>query len=195
MRLLSLVCLHSTQWSISNVCEGAWLRSPHPQCVSEMDWRRQRETKGVNPDSDGSASPSEAKRPSVDLSSSVDNIEMFGATDGGTLTRKSIENCQRTLSPAIEAEERLQSAVNEAGSLSDSAAAAAMLQAVIGDAYAAGVSVSSPQMRKAAALLTVIEQAASAEEAPDVAAPLDPHLQQMNAIFSDDYAMPDFELE
>merc|ERR1740130_1120808 len=132
MRLLSLsiVCMQSAQqWS---------QRSPHPQC-SEMDWRRQRE-KGAKPE-EASAAPSKAKRPPVDLSSSVDNIEMFGASGGGTLTRKSIENCQRTLSPAIEAEERLQSAVNEAGSPSASAAAAAMLQAVIGDAYAAGVSV------------------------------------------------------
>lgn len=161
-----------------------------------MEWRRQKETNGAKPKEDASAAPSKAK-PAIDLSMSVDNIEMFGASGGGTLTRKSIENCQRTLSPAIEAEERLQSAVNEAGSLSDSAAAAAMLQAVIGDAYAAGVSVSSPQMKKAASLLTVIEQAVASEQEPEgeAAAPLDPHNQQMNAIFSDDYAMPDFELE
>ena len=149
-----------------------------------MEWRRQKETNGAKPKEDASAAPSKAK-PVIDLSMSVDNIEMFGASGG------------RTLSPAIEAEERLQSAVNEAGSLSDSAAAAAMLQAVIGDAYAAGVSVSSPQMKKAASLLTVIEQAVASEQEPEgeAAAPLDPHNQQMNAIFSDDYAMPDFELE
>ena len=189
MRLVSILCLQAgQQWS--------HLRSPHPQCVSDMEWRRQKETNGAKPKEDASAAPTKAK-PAIDLSMSVDNIEMFGASGGGTLTRKSIENCQRTLSPAIEAEERLQSAVNEAGSLSDSAAAAAMLQAVIGDAYAAGVSVSSPQMKKAASLLTVIEQAVASEQEPEgeAAAPLDPHNQQMNAIFSDDYAMPDFELE
>lgn len=187
MRLVSILCLQvGQQWS--------QLRAPHPQCVSDMEWRRQRETNGAKPEEDARAAPSKAK-PAIDLSMSVDNIEMFGASGGGTLTRESIENCQRTLSPAIEAEERLQRAVNEAGSLSDSAAAAAMLQAVIGDAYAAGVSVSSPQMKKAASLLTVIEQAVASEEEPEAAAPLDPHNQQMNAIFSDDYAMPDFELE
>ena len=188
MRLVSILCLQvGQQWSQP--------RSPHPQCVSDMEWRRQREN-GAKPEEDAAfgAAPSKGK-PAIDLSMSVDNIEMFGASGGGTLTRKSIENCQRTLSPAIEAEERLQSAVNEAGSLSDSAAAAAMLQAVIGDAYAAGVSVSSPQMKKAASLLTVIEQAVASEEEPEAAAPLDPHNQQMNAIFSDDYAMPDFDLE
>ena len=159
-----------------------------------MEWRRQQETNEAKPKEVCGAAPSKAK-PAIDLAMSVDNIEMFGASGGGTLTRKSIEDCQRTLSPAIEAEERLQSAVNEAGSLSDSAAAAAMLQQVIGDAYTAGVSVSSPQMRKAASLLTVIEQAVASEERPEAAAPLDAHNEQMNAIFSDDYAMPDLDLE
>ena len=70
-----------------------------------------------------------------------------------------------------------------------------MLQQVIGDAYTAGVSVSSPQMRKAASLLTVIEQAVASEERPEAAAPLNAHNEQMNAIFSDDYAMPDLDLE
>ena len=185
--LLPILCLHAGQ-------QLSQLRSPHPQCVSEMEWRRQQETNEAKPEDVCGAAPSKAK-PAIDLAMSVDNIEMFGASGGGTLTRKSIEDCQRTLSPAIEAEERLQSAVNEAGSLSDSAAAAAMLQQVIGDAYTAGVSVSSPQMRKAASLLTVIEQAVASEERPEAAAPLDAHNEQMNAIFSDDYAMPDLDLE
>ena len=190
---LAALSLHAPVWPQQPTA----LRSPQPRCISEMEWRKGQQG-GAKPPEE-SAAPADAKRKVDDrMTDGVDRIEMFGMTGtGGQLTRESIANCQKTLSPAIEAEAALQRACEEAGKLSDAAAAAAMLQQVIGDAFEVGVSVSSPQMRKAAALLGAFETALATtdDEASAAKATTDAHEQKMNALFSDEYAMPDLDLD
>lgn len=68
--------------------------------------------------------------------------------------------------------------------------AIALLQECIGTAYEANVSVQSPQMRTAAALLSTLESAAAAEQSAD-APPPDPYAEQLKLLFSDDYIISD----
>ena len=63
------------------------------------------------------------------LSTSVDDMNFFGAVGGGTLSRESIANAQKTSSPRIDAMEALQAAVKGGTATAES------LSKVIGDAY------------------------------------------------------------
>jgi len=79
--------------------------------------------------------------------------------------------------------------VKSAGSLPPPEAVE-MLQRVIGEAYTAGVSPSSPPMRAAAALLNALEVAAAVDVDEAVA---DPLAAKLNTLFADEYAMPDLD--
>ena len=117
-----------------------------------------------------------------------DGESKFGAIGGGTLSRDSIANSQKTTSPRIDAMDALQAATKAA------TPDAEMLQRVIGAAYEAGVSVDAPQMKKAAALLAAIEQASPAAQSDSQAADTkaeDGLDSKLNVLFSDDYAFPD----
>merc|ERR1719476_1160251 len=123
------------------------------------------------------------------LSGDVDDIQFFGAVGGGVLTRDGIRDAQRNTAPVVVFEERLQEAVKSAGSLPPPEAVE-MLQRVIGEAYTAGVSPSSPPMRAAAALLNALEVAAAVDVDEAVA---DPLAAKLNTLFADEYAMPDLD--
>merc|ERR1711920_750675 len=119
----------------------------------------------------------------------VDDIEFHGAVGGGVLTRNGIREAQRNTAPVVVFEERLQEAVNSAGTLPPREAVE-MLQRVIGEAFTNGVSPSSPLMRAAAALLNALEVAAAqnvAEEAED------PLTDKLNSLFADEYSVPDID--
>ena len=118
-------------------------------------------------------------------------MNFFGAIGGGQLTREAIRESAKATSPAILAEEALQEAVRTAGDL-PAEEAMQNLEAAIGGAYEANVSVKSPQMKMAAALLATLENAARVrEDAP----PADPFGDQMNSLFADSYAMPEMDDE
>mmetsp|Transcript_60172 Transcript_60172/g.138024 ORF Transcript_60172/g.138024 Transcript_60172/m.138024 type:complete len:183 (-) Transcript_60172:324-872(-) len=119
----------------------------------------------------------------------VDDIPFGGAVGGGVLTRNGIRDAQRNTAPVIVSEQRLQEAVKGAGTLAP-AEAVEMLERVIGEAYTAGVSPSSPPMRAAAALLNALEVAAARGQTDE---PDDPLADKLNSLFADEYAMPDID--
>ena len=129
----------------------------------------------------------------VNLATSVDNMDFFGGSGGGVLTREGIANAQKTRSKSIDAMEALSEAVKTCGDLPPDEAADA-LQSVIGDAYEAGVSVTSPVMKRAAALLTALENARESAEA--VKAATDSGLDsKLNALFDGFAPPPDLDLD
>ena len=120
-------------------------------------------------------------------------MDFFGGSGGGVLTREGIANAQKTRSKSIDAMEALSEAVKTCGDLPPDEAADA-LQSVIGDAYEAGVSVTSPVMKRAAALLTALENARESAEA--VKAATDSGLDsKLNALFDGFAPPPDLDLD
>jgi len=117
----------------------------------------------------------------------VDDIPFGGATGGGVLTRESLREARRNMPPVAAWEERLQTAANSVGGMLPSRAVAT-LQKVISDAYSAGVTASSPQMRATSALLSALEIAAK-EEGISSDAPADPHAAKFESLFADEYAV------
>lgn len=174
---------------------------------SEAAWRRRMSEGGSNDVAeaeDAEAVPASAKKKEPNMATSVDDMNFFGATGGGTLTREGIENARKTRSPALDAMEALQDAVRNTGNL-PAAAAAAELQRVIGEAYDAGVAVTSPPMKKAASLLAALETAAAAgtssddeddgnEDASEAEGVMDLD-QKLDALFGDGFTLPSAELD
>ena len=156
---------------------------------------------------DAEAVPASAKKKEPNMATSVDDMNFFGASGGGTLTREGIENARKTRSPALDAMEALQDAVRNTGNL-PAAAAAAELQRVIGEAYEAGVALTSPPMKKAASLLAALETAAAAgtsssddedvgnvnEDASEADGVMDLD-QKLDALFGDGFTLPSAELD
>jgi len=99
------------------------------------------------------------------------------------LTREGIEQWNRSISPLIDAEQRLSAALNDVGK---PGVADDLLSSAVSDAQAAGVSASSPVMKRALGLLKAQETAAEAAKN----APVDENSWKLDAIF-DGYAMPD----
>lgn len=124
------------------------------------------------------------------LSTSVDDMNFFGAKGGGQLTRDGIANAQKTVSPRINAMDALQAICKEKNPKAEAIAQ------VIGDAYEAGVSVDAPQMKKAAALLAALEAAtrSPAQEAAAAAAAAPGGIDaKLDVVFADEYAMPELD--
>ena len=165
---------------------------------SEFAWRkRMAEQKDCNPaDEECDVTAGGDKQP-IDMSSSVDDIDFFGgAGGGGTLTPEGIKNARRTRSKSIDAMEELQQAVEVTGSLPPTEAAAELAR-VIGNAYEAGVSVTNPQMRRAAALLSALEAASAAaaeDEANTVVGPDAGIDEKLDVLFGGFAPPPDLEL-
>ena len=135
----------------------------------------------------------------VNMATSVDDMNFFGAIGGGELTREGIANARKTRSPALDAMEELQRAVRETGNL-PAAEAAAELSRVIGEAYEAGVAVTAPPMKKAAALLSALETAAAGpsmedEDATDTQSGEKSLDSKLDSLFGGGYAMPELDLE
>ena len=140
-----------------------------------------------------SGSGEQAKAPN--LATSVDKIDFFGSTGGGgTLTRDGMKNAQKTRSKAIDAMEQLVEACKLTGDVPPEAAAEE-LSRVIGAAYEAGVSVTAPPMRKAAALLTALEAAREGASSQTQPAGADDALdRKLDALFSGFAPPPEPEL-
>lgn len=162
-----------------------------------MAWRKKMaESKGASADSVGNASTGSVKP--ADMANSVDNMDFFGgAGGGGTLTPEGIRDAQRTRSKTIDAMDELQEAVKSTGSLPPDESAAE-LSRVIGNAYEAGVSVTSPPMKRAAALLTVLEAAADTgvldQEKTEVVGPDAGLEDKLDALFGGFAPPPDLDL-
>ena len=146
----------------SGLTLGAWRPSPARATLrmeSEMQWRRRMQEQGSKPEGRPDNDDVRQQRNSVVGSTEVDNIDFFGGTGGGTLTRKGISDANKVTSNSLEAVEELSAAVDAAGTMSPEETTSE-LQRLIGAAFAAGVSERSPQMQQAAALLRALEQAA-----------------------------------
>lgn len=125
-----------------------------------------------------------------------DNVDFY--RPGGVLrqptkqlTKGDLENAQVTRSPVIDAEKRLQDVTARAGTLGSQEEAIALLSEALAAADQARVPATSPQRKAAAALLSAYEQAASDASAPEAEGPPKDKMQAtMDAIFSDEYAMP-----
>ena len=163
---------------------------------SELTWRkRMAEQKDCDPAEEECDVVVSKQQP--DMSSSVDDMDFFGgAGGGGTLTTEGIKNAQRTRSKSIDAMDELQEAVKVTGSMPP-AEAAVELQRVIGNAYEAGVSVTNPQMRRAAALLSALEAASATAESDDTNTVVGPDAgldEKLDALFGGFAPPPDLEL-
>ena len=112
---------------------------------------------------------------------------MFGAVGGGVITREGLREAQRISSPVSLVEDALVEAMRSTGSLRPAEAREALTR-LIARARAEGVDSSSPQFRKAEALLAAMEVAAPGDSLPP-----DPHQLAMEAIHADEYAFPDLE--
>ena len=167
---------------------------------SEMQWRkRTAEQKDAAAAAGGASDGAKPKQPN--LSTSVDNMDFFGGgaglptSGGGQLTREGIANAQRTRSKSIDAMDALQEAVKMTGDLPPDEAAEE-LQRVIGDAYEAGVSVTAPTMKRAAALLAALEEAKANSARTAQANAEDKELgTKLDALFGGGFAEPSFELD
>ena len=129
-------------------------------CQSELEWRRQQSEAGglasepseaeeaapesgatagyvgsVYSESLQTAARTKGGKLPPNLSTSVDDMNFFGATGGGQLTRENIQNAQKTLSPRINAMDALSAACKE------KSPSAERLSELIGDAYQVGVAV------------------------------------------------------
>ena len=156
-----------------------------------MDWLRRNEPARRGRESDGEDDSSERGEARVfDAANDVDTIDFGGAVGGGTLTRESIASAGRTISPAIAAEQALQAACDDCGSLEPDKAAE-LLQRVIGDAYSAGVAATNPQMRTAAALLSAIEAASDTVASVGLAPEGEIGTDTFGSLFADEYAIDD----
>lgn len=163
-----------------------------PLRASELNWRRQQQEKskivastnaptGQN-DRIGAASPN--------LATGVDKIEFFGMVGGSKLTREGIRESQRAASPIVRFEERLQEGICEAGNLPP-AEGCILMEDLINEARASGVPTNTPAMKAASTFVHALEVAASQAKDEDKKPPVDPLSDQMNALFADDYPMPD----
>ena len=89
-----------------------------------MDWLRRNEPARRGREAAGEDDASERGEARVfDAANDVDTIDFGGAVGGGTLTRESIASAGRTISPAIAAEQALQAACDDCGSLEPEKAA------------------------------------------------------------------------
>ena len=216
--LLCCVAAASAFVGPAHTIVGPAMASGKSRCIikcNDLAWRRkQSENIGKSPEADnagaGAAADSteeassaprgvygdglmKAKKGQPNLSTSVDDMNFFGAVGGGTLSRASIENAQKTSSPRIDAMEALTAAIKGGNPTAES------LAKIIGDAYEVGVSVTAPQMVKAAALLTQLEAAGKAPAAEE--ADLDPAAaaadadinQKLDQLFADEYSFPELE--
>lgn len=183
-------------------------------CQSELEWRRQQSELAGRSVPEPSPTEEEAgstagyvgsvysdqlisdqkkgSRQQPNLSTSVDDMNFFGATGGGQLTRENIRNARKTTSPRIDAMEALSAACKE------KQPSAAKLSELIGDAYQAGVAVDAPQMKKAAALLAALESAMMSREEEQQAAQQDPTSggdisSKLDALFVDEYSLPELD--
>lgn len=100
------------------------------------------------------------------------------------LTREGIANAQRTSSPAIRAEEALQTAMKDSSNIPPEEMAES-LERLVAEALTAGVSVNSPVIKRAQQLQGVLAASSKGAGAPD-----DPMADTMKAIFGD-YVLPD----
>ena len=156
-----------------------------------MDWLRRNEPARRGQQANDGSSERDEKPPRVfDAANDVDTIDFGGAVGGGTLTRESIASAGRTISPAIAAEQALQAACDDCGSLEPDKAAE-LLQRVIGDAYSAGVAATNPQMRTAAALLSAIEAASDTVASVGLAPEGEIGTDTFGSLFADEYAIDD----
>ena len=164
---------------------------PHQVCMaeSEMQWRR-RMAEGSG--SEAADEPSDAQGEAPNMATSVDQVDFFGgAGGGGTLTREGIDNARRTRSRTIDAMDALSAALKNTGDL-PADEAAEELSRVIGLAYEAGVPVSEPPMKRAAALLTALEAAkeGDSQRAARPDADSDALDSKLDALFGSGYAPP-----
>lgn len=182
--------------------------------VSEMEWRKRQQlsdqARAAAAAEEDAKPVAREESPQPNLATSVDDMNFFGAIGGGKLTRESIKQSTKLSSPYILAEEALQEAVRRAGerpfhssSRTDQmyptesthsgvgqlppVDAMQLLQECIGNAYEANVSIQSPQMKVAAALLATLENAAAMRTDGPAS---DPYGEQLNQLFADEYSIP-----
>jgi hypothetical protein len=158
-----------------------------------MEWRKQQALAGkATPGSDNStAIPLQSPISATD----ADDLLFFGSGGGGTLTRQDFLDARKNINPVGLAEERLQTAVDDAGTVPP-AAAVSMLKLEINAALVAGVFENAPQMRQAKQLLGAIELAAaneSAREQNEDTLEMDALASKMDLIFNQgfDFDLPD----
>ncbi|KAL1528878.1 hypothetical protein AB1Y20_010201 [Prymnesium parvum] len=158
--------------------------------VSEMEWRKRQQlsdqARAAAAAEEDAKPVAREESPQPNLATSVDDMNFFGAIGGGKLTRESIKQSTKLSSPYILAEEALQEAVRRAGQLPP-VDAMQLLQECIGNAYEANVSIQSPQMKVAAALLATLENAAAMRTDGPAS---DPYGEQLNQLFADEYSIP-----
>lgn len=139
----------------------------------------------------------EKERQAAAAAAYQDNVDFY--RPGGVmrqptnlLTREALQNARKTTSPRIDAMDALQAVIKEKSPSAEG------LSQVIDAAVAAGVSDTAPQLKKARALLAVLEFASSGgpQAGDDKATPsgedggLDSKLKQL---FVDEYSMPDLD--